>query len=428
MQNMNRYMCLVFAVMLLLFLSCGDSSMPHRNAETAYKMGNAAFEKGNLREAVRLYIHAIKSNPKHVDARNNLGIIYMSAGQLDDATNQFDAVLRIRKDHPKALSNLGLCYLKKGDVKNAINCFLNAIKVKPDCLPPYLHLAKCYMLGGNHKGASKCLDLAESIAPDDRSVLLTRAGYAGDLGQVAAAKNYFNRLISTYPNDQEGLVKAGLFFLSADQHTKSLPLFRKAIKLNPRYGFAHYGMAMQFYSDGSSKAALGGFRKALSLGLSADAEAMANMYCGLLYKGTGELSTAERHLKAAYRKEPQSRLFLFSLASLYHSQNRSSEAMNLYKKTVSLYPKDKESLNNIGLILLERKEYSQALNYFKQVLAVDGRYGPAICNKGLALLSLGRFKEAADTLSPLAKQADTGDPNAVEAFRILVKASKKIGR
>ena len=64
-------------------------------------------QKNNLQVAEKLYKETLKSNPNHVDAHNNLGIILLRSGKSQNAKSCFEKAIEINPNHASANNNLG---------------------------------------------------------------------------------------------------------------------------------------------------------------------------------------------------------------------------------------------------------------------------------------------------------------------------------
>jgi Tfp pilus assembly protein PilF len=56
---------------------------------------------------------------------------YLSKGMVQKAVDHYEMALRLKPDHLNARLNLGLIYLKKGDTENARRQFQSALSIDP---------------------------------------------------------------------------------------------------------------------------------------------------------------------------------------------------------------------------------------------------------------------------------------------------------
>ena len=63
---------------------------------------------------------------------------------------------------------------------------------------------------------------------------------------------------------------------------------------------------------------------------------------------------------------------------------------------VELEPKNREALNNLGLVLQEEGSAEAAVDVLNEVVVAHPRYWPGFYNLGLALKDLGKIDSAID--------------------------------
>lgn len=184
--------------------------------------------------------------------------------------------------------------------------------------------------------------------------------YASELGM-------WEDVLAQRPHNPRAMTAVAAGYLDRGKFDEGESLLRKALKLSPDSGEAHYELGRRYSLQEMYEPAMQQFQNALKLGLNnAD-----------LYDHMGEAATvlakyeeAADYLKKALELEPDhvSALRHYGNA-LFHLQ-RTDEAVKAFKHALSLEPSDVETL----------KEYSI-------VLSVAGRDKEAlsVCDKALAL-------------------------------------------
>ena len=81
-------------------------------------------------------------------------------------------------------------------------------------------------------------------------------------------------------------------------------------------------------------------------------------------------------------------------ASKALSENKFIEAEKIYRSILQTQPDNLDANNNLGIILHNNKDYSEAINHFKKTISIDSNFFLAYSNLGLSLKSLGKFIEA----------------------------------
>jgi tetratricopeptide (TPR) repeat protein len=100
--------------------------------ETHYNRGVAAFELGELPEAMRAYERALTVNPDSVPARFNFATTLHKAGYLIDATAQLSALVEEHPDETRAHLALGNIFADQfHDNPRAIQHYRRVLELEP---------------------------------------------------------------------------------------------------------------------------------------------------------------------------------------------------------------------------------------------------------------------------------------------------------
>jgi len=110
-------------------------------------------------------------------------------------------------------------------------------------------------------------------------------------------------------------------------------------------------------------------------------------------------------------KDKQQATAHYQLGVSYLNDNNIEPAFVEFQKALELNPKDKDSLNALGVIHLQKLEnYPKAIEYFKAALKVDKSFSEAANNLGNAYAKMGKYDDAITTYksaleNPLYKNA-----------------------
>ena len=85
-----------------------------------FNAGLDAQKQGEVGQAIGHYLDALKLDPDHAAAHNNLGIALKAKGDLDGAIEHYNEGLRIDPDLALAHYNLGIALKDKGDLDGAM--------------------------------------------------------------------------------------------------------------------------------------------------------------------------------------------------------------------------------------------------------------------------------------------------------------------
>lgn len=138
-----------------------NKTRPHYNLGTVY-MEKYFNEKSEilLNKAIEEFKIALKLNPKHAGAYNNLGNAYIFKGVLDKAIESYKNSLKINPNNIDAIGNMGNIYLYQGLIDKAIECYSTVIKAKPNNINAHFNLALAYL---KKKETNKALDEFQNV-------------------------------------------------------------------------------------------------------------------------------------------------------------------------------------------------------------------------------------------------------------------------
>jgi tetratricopeptide (TPR) repeat protein len=134
-------------------------------AQTTFERARESESKGQWEDAKGYYHQALTLNPALVEARNNLGTLYVRQQQLAAAIDEFRAAIRIDPHYAMVRNNLGSAYFLSGQETLAIQEFLAALHIDGAYVSPLYNLASLYARRGDVGQAVAFLTRALAIEP-----------------------------------------------------------------------------------------------------------------------------------------------------------------------------------------------------------------------------------------------------------------------
>lgn len=96
-----------------------------------YERARSFHQNGRLITAKRLYQEILRIVPAHVDALNNLGVIYMHDKNYEAARSSFEKAIRVRPEHVDPHYNLACLNAIKGQNGQAVAYLKKAYRLDP---------------------------------------------------------------------------------------------------------------------------------------------------------------------------------------------------------------------------------------------------------------------------------------------------------
>jgi Tfp pilus assembly protein PilF len=113
-----------------------DSARRDRSAQV-YESALAAQRGRRWQEAESLYQQALSFDPRHVQALNNLGVLYMTQKRSEEAMELFVKALAIQAGYVDPYYNLACLYAQSGNVRASLSYLERAVKIDVQSLPKF---------------------------------------------------------------------------------------------------------------------------------------------------------------------------------------------------------------------------------------------------------------------------------------------------
>ncbi len=127
---------------------------PARQAQLAERVpellaqADEAVRAERFDEAEKLYIEALKTDAKNVEAYRGLAELYLARKQSDQAAEILEFLLRLRADDDRALGRLGQIEASRGNFQEAETRYLRSIELASNATAYRAELGRVYLAEG----------------------------------------------------------------------------------------------------------------------------------------------------------------------------------------------------------------------------------------------------------------------------------------
>ncbi len=128
------------------------SAVPLDNPDTFFRLGNQAYEQGDMTLAADHYRRCLNLQPTATRARYNLGITLTELENWTEAEAAFKQVIAEQPDHGAAYNTLGLTLLRQNRLSDAADAFKEAITLQPDFAMAHMNLGMALLAQGDLPG------------------------------------------------------------------------------------------------------------------------------------------------------------------------------------------------------------------------------------------------------------------------------------
>jgi len=202
------------------------------NIKEAFAKAHQNHQKNNLQVAVNLYNEILKTNPNHVDARNNLGIILLKLGKLQIAKSCFEKAIEINPSYAAVHNNLGLVYKNLVELQKAKICYEKAIEINSNYVDAHNNLGIVFKRLGELQKAKSSFEKAIEISPSDATTHNNLGVVFEELGELQKAKSCTEKAIEINPSYVDGYWNLHSFASDIDE---ALTILKKLYEIDNKF-------------------------------------------------------------------------------------------------------------------------------------------------------------------------------------------------
>ncbi len=439
-----------------LALQRGDHALAFEYAQRASKsapndpqllflMGYAARLDGKYGPSADAYQRGLRLKPSSIDGLSGLAQTYSLMGRTDEAERMFKQVIAAAPGRKNDLLALGDLYMRTGNYTGAIEWLNKAEHIEPTAQSELL-MAVAYEHLKQLDLASHYLDLAKSRAPNNPDVARSLAEFYRETGDYSKAVDALKairnpkpdvvaELAYTYGLDGKPEDSARLYRQAADALPRDLGLqlsaaqaqvsvgsidqathfLQRASVLDPNYYRLHAIRAqIAQIQDRSSEAAQ---EYSIALANLPASPAEGNLYgiqlhmnLQALYQNLDQPDLAHQQLEIAQTQigaldgqGPTRAAFLRLRALIRMNAGHLDTALTDMTESLAMTPKDPNSLQLYGDLLMKMGRTSDAIVVFQKALAIDPKSRFALTSLGYASRAAGNNADAEKYFKLLAR-------------------------
>jgi tetratricopeptide (TPR) repeat protein len=182
-------------------------------------------------------------------------LTFQEIGDIDHARKDYRTALRINPDHGLALNNLAVISSDSKEGDSTEYYLSKAIESSPDLPYPYAERGYYWI---QQKRYSKAIDdytRALEIIPRDHELWLNRGIARMKLDDFQNALNDLNKAIDLKPDYSLGFMNRGNVHVKMENFTGAIEDFTIALIFDKRYGLAYYNRALAYRAINEPKKA-----------------------------------------------------------------------------------------------------------------------------------------------------------------------------
>ena len=232
-------------------------------SENVFLLAIKKHRENNIKEAQNYYQKVLKIDSNHVNAHNNLGVIFKDLGKNQKAKSCYEKAIKLNPNYADTHYNLGIVFKNLGEHQKAQDCYEKVIKLNPNHAPAHNNLGAIFKNLGENQKAKSCFEKAIEIDPSYINAHNNLGAIFHELGEHQKAVSCFEKAIEINPSYADAHNNLGAIFHELGEYQKAVSCYEKAIEINPNYTDAHYNLGMVYGLIYDHKKSVGHYRKAL---------------------------------------------------------------------------------------------------------------------------------------------------------------------
>jgi tetratricopeptide (TPR) repeat protein len=213
-------------------------------------LGTIKAQRGQAGEAYRLITAALKVNPRAPDAWVNLGIVLHLLKRDQEALESFDKALALKPGDADALHQRGNALLALGRSQDALVAFDQVVTSMPRHPEARLNRGLALAALGRHQEGVAEYDLVLGVSRANPAAHYNRGISLFSLGRYADAVAAYDSALSIVPDHVKALNNRGLALQALNRHDEALASYSRALEIRRDYADAHFHQALALLTVG----------------------------------------------------------------------------------------------------------------------------------------------------------------------------------
>jgi len=244
-------------------------------------------------------------------------------------------------------------------------------------------------------------------------------------GKNPEAETAWRGFLKTHPSNPEPYAHLGLLEARQERYKEAVPLYRKALALNPSFPGLRLNLGLSLFKAGEMRDAIQTFQPLLKGQPPSSPEAQRlTILVGMAHYALGEFAEAVPYLNQAAANDPGSLGLRLSLAHSCMWSKQYQCVMDTYREILVLNAESAEADMLAGEALDEQKDHAGAIRQFRAAVQANPKEPDVHFGLGYLLWTQRQYPEAATEF-----QAElANNPTHIQALTYLGDAQMQMSR
>ena len=214
------------------------------NCEYLLQQGLTHHQKGQLKEAQKIYKQILKNDPRNFEALQLNGTLNLQQKKYKTALKFFNLALKINPRVPYVNYNLGNVLHNLERFDDALQSYDRAIQLKPDYAEAFYNRGVVLEHLQRFDEALQSIDRAIQLKPNYAEPFNNRGNALIGLKRFDEALQSIDRAIQLKPDFAEAFSNLGILLEYLQRFDDALQSYDRAIQLKPNYAEAYFNQSI----------------------------------------------------------------------------------------------------------------------------------------------------------------------------------------
>ncbi len=328
------------------------------------------------------------------------GKAFFESGEYKTAEIELKNALQIDPRFVEAHRVLGETYLKLGQAREAFQQFGQLEQLEPDNLEAKRKLATFFFLGKRFEDAAERVDAVLAENPDDIEMLYLKSGLLQQAGDVAAAAEVFEKIVTLDPAQTRAYMALAQIHSRNDDSTEAEAHLRRAIQVDPAAIQPKLALFSYFISQKEFDRAETHLRQLLEENPD---DVDLRILEGNYFFSRQREDRAEEAYLSAIRSAPEDVRPYLVAAGFYDNVGQTDDARAMYEKALEIQPEESRTLLPAARFFFNHGDVDRAEGLADRLLGKNAQNFDARMLKGEILVLKRNFEAALALFGSLLK-------------------------
>lgn len=370
---------------------------------------------GNYELAEKLFLEGLKINPKSAATYFELSGIYdyKKEGQESIESAQKSVALNANNDWYK--TNLAVLYQKYGLYDKSLELYKELTEKHPGRHEYLFTLAENYLILGDKESALKVYDEIQKNVGNTEELAQHKQNLYLELGQIDNAIKEIENLIEESPNNASYYGLLAELYEEKGESDKALDLYKKVLELEPNNENIRFALYGYYKSKGQHEEAFKELKYAFA-NPEAKLETKIQVLLGYLKtESKSKQQQGEELAKILVEAHPDDARSYTAVAEIYIQKNELANALEAYKKSVSINPDQRLVWEQIVFLEADLQLYDSLVKDSESAIELYPIQPLYYFFSGLGNIKLQRYDLSIDRLS-VGKELVIDNPKMLSEF------------